>query len=86
MSSPLSDIFLSALRAMSFSDTALFMTDEKRAHILRAIVEAYYCHPTQRQLVFDTSRLWCGYISTFVKGGVKIDHSSGEKVDHFLGS
>jgi hypothetical protein len=32
----------------------------------------------------DLIRDWATGISYCVKGGVKLDHQSGEKIDHFL--
>jgi sulfotransferase len=67
MSSPLSDVFLSALRSMSLSDTALFMDDQQRARILGAICEAYYWRFGRETLIFDTSRVWTAHVATLGK-------------------
>ena len=66
MSSPLSDIFIAALRTMSMSETALFMSDAQRARILQSVLNAFYCH-MPHQLVYDTSRMWCAYTSPLLQ-------------------
>jgi sulfotransferase len=58
MSSALSDIFTGALQVMSFSEKSLFISDQQRRRILRAVVEAYYCD-SPHGVIYDTSRLWC---------------------------
>lgn len=63
MSSSLSELFVSALRTMSMSETAFFLSDSQRARILSAIVQAYYCDLSGRTL-FDTGRIWPSYISS----------------------
>jgi sulfotransferase len=66
MSSPLSDVFSSALNAMSLSETALFASDEQRARVLKSIIEAYYFEMNGRTII-DTSRAWPIHISTVAK-------------------
>ncbi len=66
MSSPLSDIFVSAYNAMSFSETALFASDEQRARVLKSIIDAYYSELNDRTVI-DTSRVWPAYISTVAR-------------------
>jgi sulfotransferase len=63
MSSSLAEVFLSALRTMSMSETSLFLSDAQRARILAAIVEAYYCDAADRTVI-DTGRIWPSYISS----------------------
>lgn len=60
MTSPLSDIFASTLRVMSISETALFLSDEQRERILRAVVHAYCCGFSY-DVLYDTSRVWTAY-------------------------
>jgi sulfotransferase len=62
MSSPLSDVFVSALNAMSLSETALFASDGQRARVLTSIIEAYYFEMSGRTVI-DTSRAWPAHIS-----------------------
>lgn len=66
MTSPLSDIFVNALRTMSISETALFMSDEQRARILRSVVTAYYCDMPHK-IIYDTSRIWCAYAAPLLQ-------------------
>jgi sulfotransferase len=41
------------------NETAVFMDEERRRAILRAVVESYYAPQADREVVFDTNRLWC---------------------------
>jgi len=67
MTSPVSDIFVAALQAMSMSEASLFMADEQRERILRAIVENYYCHHVEGGIVFDTSRIWSAHTAALAR-------------------
>lgn len=59
MTSPLSGMLDAMVAEMSASEFAEFIDDERRWNVLRGIVDGYYAH-TPRDVVFDTSRAWCG--------------------------
>jgi sulfotransferase len=53
------EIFSSALRTMSSSESSLFISDAQRRRILRAIVSEYHADLAQDHVIFDTNRGWC---------------------------
>ena len=60
MSSPVGSLALALQRNMSNeNDMAVFIDNEQRTAIMRAVFPAYYqaVHPTK--VIFDTNRLWC---------------------------
>lgn len=60
MTSPVGALFGGLLREMSqANEGAVFIDDDQRAAVLRAVFDAYYhrVHPTK--LVIDTNRVWC---------------------------
>lgn len=60
MSSPVGSLAIALQRNMSNeNDMAVFINNEQRTEIMRAVFPAYYqaVHPTK--VVFDTNRLWC---------------------------
>jgi sulfotransferase len=60
MTSPVGSLFIALLREMSQgNETALFIDDDRRAAILRALFDGYYKNEHPSRLVFDTNRLWC---------------------------
>lgn len=59
MSSPLSGMLDAMVAEMSASEFAEFIDDERRWNVLRGVVEGYYASVRQ-DVVFDTSRAWCG--------------------------
>lgn len=62
--SPLSDLMTAALRAMSGSESALFISDEQRHRVLRGIFDSFYCHHSADTVVFDSNRSWCALLPT----------------------
>ena len=40
------------------NETAVFLDEERRRAILRAVIEAYYAPVADRGVVFDTNRMW----------------------------
>ena len=59
MTSPVGALVNGLLRQMSQeNETALFIDDDQRLHILRACVEAFYADVHPEKLVFDTNRQW----------------------------
>ena len=67
MTSPVGSLFTALLREMSQgNETAVFIDDDRRAAVLRALFDAYYknFHPTK--LVFDTNRLWCSKLPLLI--------------------
>ena len=60
MSGPMAGIFDSLLGTMSrSSEFSLFITDAQRQRLLRGAFENFYAD-AGREVVFDTSRAWCG--------------------------
>lgn len=59
MSSPLSGMLDVMVAEMSASEFAEFIDDERRWNVLRGVVEGYYAN-VQQDVVFNTSRAWCG--------------------------
>lgn len=60
MSSPVGGLVTALLRQMSQdNETSVFIADEQRQDILRAVFAAYYPRRPPLQVVFDTNRLWC---------------------------
>ena len=65
MTSPVGGLFNAMLTATSArNEGAVFIDDDQRQRLLRAVFDAYYAgiHPTQ--LVFDTNRQWTAKLAT----------------------
>ena len=59
MTSPVGSLFNAMLSATSQrNETAVFIDDNQRAHLLRACFQAYYADIHPKQVVFDTNRMW----------------------------
>ncbi len=59
MTGPVGGLVGSALNTMSaHSETSVFLDEDKRRAILRAIVDAYYADQADKALIFDTNRGW----------------------------
>ena len=60
MTGPVGGLITTLLNSMSpQNETAVFLDEAKRRAILKAVVEAYYADQADREVVFDTNRLWC---------------------------
>ena len=60
MTGPVGSLVTTLLNTMSpQNETAVFLDDAKRRAILKAVVEAYYADQTDKEVVFDTNRMWC---------------------------
>lgn len=60
MSGPLAGLFGALIDEMSArNEYSVFLDDEKRERILRALFDSYYAD-NPAEVVFDTSRGWCG--------------------------
>ncbi len=60
MTSPLADIMgVVIAEASSKNDFSFDVSDDRRAALLRGLVENFYAGPESADVVFDTSRLWC---------------------------
>jgi sulfotransferase len=63
ISGPMAEMFTSLLRSMSgFNDASIFISDDQRKRVLRALFEAYYADLAEGSLIFDTSRAWCSLL------------------------
>jgi sulfotransferase len=60
--SPLADIVVGTQRAMSASDSALFIDDDQRARVLAGVFSSFYSHLDLNHAVFDSNRLWCALL------------------------
>ncbi len=60
MSSPLASLVLAMQRQMSQeNEGAPFLTDAKRAAVLRGVVAGYYADLHPSRTILDTNRVWC---------------------------
>ena len=62
MSGPVTGLVAALLNAMGpQNETAVFLDEERRVAVLRAVFEAYYRPQAEagKAVVFDTSRAWC---------------------------
>ena len=65
MTSPVGSLLTAMLRQMSQeNETSVFIDNERREAVLRAVVSAYYAREHTDQVVFDTNRLWCSKLPT----------------------
>jgi sulfotransferase len=59
MSRPLAGLLVDAIESMSpKNEFVMFITNDQRSRILRAIAEAYYGQ--EQRTIIDTHRHWCG--------------------------
>lgn len=59
MTGPVGAVVHAARNAMgSANEASVFMTDDHRARILRAIFDAYYADQQDKAVIFDTNRSW----------------------------
>jgi sulfotransferase len=60
MTGPVGSLVEAMLRGMSMSnETAIFISDDQREALLRAIFATFYADVPEGHVVFDTNRLWC---------------------------
>lgn len=63
MSGPLFGVFEALLRGMSESNEfAMFLTEQQRKAMTRAVAEAFYEDVSSEKVIFDTSRGWCAQL------------------------
>lgn len=68
MSSPVSGLLNGALEQMGAgSEFYSFFDEEKRKRICKAIFDAYYADQTDRDVIFDTSRIWTARLHQLVE-------------------
>lgn len=68
MSSPVSGLLNGALEQMGAgSEFYSFFDEEKRKRICKAIFDAYYSDQTDREVIFDTSRIWTARLHQLVE-------------------
>jgi sulfotransferase len=61
MTSPVADMLSVLVAEMSGkNDFSVVISDEQRSAVLRAVIETYYQAVPEAEVVFDTSRVWCG--------------------------
>jgi sulfotransferase len=60
MSSPVGSLFTGLLNQVSAgSEFGPVVTTEQRRRLLRALFDAYYADQAEKEVIFDTNRLWC---------------------------
>jgi sulfotransferase len=60
MSGPVAGLVTVLLNAMGpQNETAVFLDEERKAELLRAVIAAYYRPQQDRAVLFDTNRAWC---------------------------
>ncbi len=60
MTGPVGGLVTSLLNMMSPQvETSVFLDEEKRRVILKAVIDAYYATEKDAEVIFDTNRLWC---------------------------
>ncbi|MFC4259162.1 sulfotransferase [Marinobacter lacisalsi] len=68
MSSPVSGLLNGALEQMGAgSEFYSFFDEEKRKRICKALFDAYYADQTDREVIFDTSRIWTARLHQLVE-------------------
>ncbi len=68
MSSPVAPLVNSLLNVMSArGEWATLFDDDQRQNVLQAVIEGYYRNIHPKQLVFDTSRIWCARMDALVR-------------------
>lgn len=60
MTSPVGGLTERMLEAMSEdNEFSVFISDEQKRALILSIFSAYYHPPTDKEVIFDTNRLWC---------------------------
>ena len=60
MSGPVAGLVTVLLNAMGpQNETAVFLDEDRKAELLRAVISAYYRPQTDKDVLFDTNRAWC---------------------------
>lgn len=68
MTSPVGALFNSLVETMSPGrEYEVFMTPETRQDILESLFVAFYKNQTNREIIFDTNRLWCSRLAAICK-------------------
>lgn len=68
MTSPVGSLFSAMLRETSQrNEAAVFIDDDARQRLLRAVFEAYYADVHQQTVVFDTNRIWTTRLPALVR-------------------
>jgi sulfotransferase len=63
MSGPVAGMFMSLAKSMSGTDDSyIFVSDDQRRRVLKAVVESYYADMHGRDVIFDTNRNWCALL------------------------
>ncbi|MFH1491233.1 MAG: sulfotransferase [Pseudomonadota bacterium] len=64
MTSPVGALFNAMVEAMSpGNEFALFISPEQRRELLESLFTSYYRKEEQKEVTFDTNRLWCSRLS-----------------------
>ena len=63
MTSPIGYLANALLQEMSSTETSMLLENSQQPDILRGLFESYYAGQSQREVIFDTNRLWCSRLS-----------------------
>lgn len=63
MTSPLGYLANALVQEMSSTETAMLIEDAQQPAILHGLFDSYYAAQSQREVIFDTNRLWCSKLS-----------------------
>src|SRR5690349_7557694 len=67
MSGPVAGLVTVLLNAMGpQNETAVFLDEERKAAILKAVMLAYYRPQSDREVLFDTNRAWCARLPLLI--------------------
>jgi sulfotransferase len=67
MTGPVGGLVGALLTAMGpQNETAVFLDEERKAEILRAVMLAYYRPQSEREVLFDTNRAWCARLPLLI--------------------
>lgn len=67
MSGPMAGLVTVLLNAMGpQNETAVFLDEERKAEILRAVMRTYYRPQSDRAVLFDTNRAWCARLPLLI--------------------
>lgn len=63
MTSPLGYLANALVQEMSSTETSMLLDNSQQPQILRGLFESYYASQSQRDVIFDTNRVWCSRLA-----------------------
>lgn len=68
MTGPVGTLFSVMLNAMGAqNETALFINEQQKQNLLHGLFDAYYREQRDRDVIFDTNRLWCARLPALLR-------------------